>query len=46
MGIETGIDLGRVRAASRFIGGKLTGRVVSRAFHALEAADRRAAALT
>ncbi len=43
MGIETGIDLAKVRAASRFIGEKLTGRVVSRAFHALEAADRRAA---
>jgi hydroxymethylglutaryl-CoA lyase len=45
MGIETGIDLNRVRAASRFIGERLTGRVVSRAFAALEAADRRAAAL-
>jgi hydroxymethylglutaryl-CoA lyase len=44
MGIETGIDLARVRAASRFIGETLTGRVVSRAFHALEAADRRAPA--
>jgi isopropylmalate/homocitrate/citramalate synthase len=43
MGIETGIDLDKVRAASRFIGETLTGRVVSRAFHALEAADRRAA---
>ncbi len=45
MGIETGVDLAAVRAASRFIAGILTGRVVSRAFHALEAADRRAAAL-
>jgi hydroxymethylglutaryl-CoA lyase len=43
MGIATGVDLDRVRAASRFIGEKLTGRVVSRAFAALEAADRRAA---
>lgn len=45
MGIETGVDLAQVRAASRFIAQRLTGRVVSRAFHALEAADRRAAAL-
>ena len=44
MGIETGIDLVQVRAASRFIGERLAGRVVSRAFHAMEAADRRAAA--
>jgi hydroxymethylglutaryl-CoA lyase len=44
MGIQTGVDLAEVRAASRFIGEKLAGRVVSRAFHALEAADRRAAA--
>jgi isopropylmalate/homocitrate/citramalate synthase len=44
MGIETGVDLAKVRAASRFIGSTLAGRVVSRAFHALEAADRRAAA--
>jgi hydroxymethylglutaryl-CoA lyase len=42
MGIETGIDLAGVRAASRFIAERLAGRVVSRAFHALEAADRRA----
>ena len=44
MGIETGVDLTKVRSASRFIGEKLGRRVVSRAFHALEAADRRAAA--
>jgi isopropylmalate/homocitrate/citramalate synthase len=44
MGIETGIDLAKVRAASRFIGERLAGRVVSRAYHALEAADRRAVA--
>lgn len=43
MGIATGIDLAQVRAASRFINEKLAGRVVSRAYHALEAADRRAA---
>jgi hydroxymethylglutaryl-CoA lyase len=46
MGIQTGVDQAKVRAASRFIGEKLAGRVVSRAFHALEAADRRAAART
>lgn len=44
MGIKTGIDLARVRAATRFIGERLAGRVNSRAFHALEAADARAAA--
>jgi hydroxymethylglutaryl-CoA lyase len=43
MGIATGIDLDRVRAASRFIGERLPNRIASRAFHALEAADRRAA---
>ena len=44
MGISTGIDLAQVRAASRFIGEILQGRIVSRAYHAFEAADRRAAA--
>lgn len=44
MGIATGIDLAKVRAASRFIGEKLAGRVVSRAFHALEAAEQRSPA--
>jgi len=43
MGIETGVDLTKVRAASRFINEKLAGRVNSRAFHALEAVDARAA---
>lgn len=43
MGIETGIDLRRVRTASRFINERL-GSVNSRAFHALEAADARAGA--
>jgi hydroxymethylglutaryl-CoA lyase len=42
MGIETGVDMNKVRAASRFISEKLPGRVNSRAFHALEAADIRA----
>jgi isopropylmalate/homocitrate/citramalate synthase len=44
MGVETGIDLERLRAASRFMNGLLEGRVVSRAFRALEAADARRAA--
>jgi hydroxymethylglutaryl-CoA lyase len=38
MGIETGIDIDRVRDASRFIGGILTGRLASRAYFAMEAA--------
>jgi hydroxymethylglutaryl-CoA lyase len=41
MGIETGIDIDRLRSASRFIDGVLEGRVVSRAFRALEAAAAR-----
>ncbi len=43
LGIDTGIDLARVRAASRFIQARLTGSIVSRTFHALEAVDRRLA---
>jgi hydroxymethylglutaryl-CoA lyase len=38
MGIETGVDLARVRDASRFIAGVLGRQPVSRAFRALEAA--------
>jgi hydroxymethylglutaryl-CoA lyase len=38
MGIETGVDLDAVRRATRFMGGILTGRINSRAYHALEAA--------
>jgi hydroxymethylglutaryl-CoA lyase len=38
MGIETGIDIDRVRDASRFIGGILHGRLASRAYFAMEAA--------
>ena len=38
MGIATGIDIDRLRDASRFIDGVLEGRVVSRAYRALEAA--------
>ncbi len=41
LGIATGIDLDRLRDASRFIASRLPGRVVSRAFTALEAADAR-----
>jgi hydroxymethylglutaryl-CoA lyase len=41
MGIETGIDPVKLRAASRFIDGVLNGRVVSRAYRALEAAASR-----
>ena len=41
MGIETGVDLAKVRAASRFIAGVLGRDVASRAFRALEAADAR-----
>ncbi len=44
MGIETGIDLDRLRAASRFIGERLGHPHASRAYTAMEAADRRAAA--
>jgi hydroxymethylglutaryl-CoA lyase len=41
MGIETGIDPVKLRDASRFIDGVLNGRVVSRAYRALEAATSR-----
>jgi len=41
MGIETGIDLAKLRAASRFIAAKLGRAPVSRAYTALEAADAR-----
>jgi hydroxymethylglutaryl-CoA lyase len=41
MGIETGIDIERLRDASRFIESVLHGRVVSRAYHALESAAAR-----
>ena len=39
MGVETGIDLTKLRAASRFIAAKLGHAPVSRAFTALEAAE-------
>lgn len=44
MGIETGVDLARVRAASRFIAGVLDHALTSKAFVAMEAADARASA--
>ena len=43
MGIETGIDLAKLRAATRFIAAKLGRAPASRAFTALEAADARSA---
>jgi hydroxymethylglutaryl-CoA lyase len=47
MGIETGVDLERIRDASRFIGGVLQRDVASRAYRALEAdASRREALAT
>ena len=39
MGIETGIDLAKLRTASRFIASKLGRPLASRAYTALEAAD-------
>ncbi|HTU69493.1 MAG TPA: hydroxymethylglutaryl-CoA lyase [Candidatus Baltobacteraceae bacterium] len=41
MGIETGVDLARVRAASRFIRSVLDHDLTSKAFQALEAAEAR-----
>jgi isopropylmalate/homocitrate/citramalate synthase len=41
MGIETGVDLARVRAASRFMAGVLGRDIASRAYRALEAAEAR-----
>ncbi len=43
MGIETGVDLSKVRAASRFIRGVVDHDLTSKAFAALEAAERREA---
>ncbi len=45
MGVETGVDLTKVRAATRFVGTILAGRINSRAYHALEAADSRLAGI-
>ena len=38
MGIETGVDLAKVRAASRFIAGVLDHALTSKAYQAMEAA--------
>ncbi len=43
MGIETGVDLAKVRTASRFIAGVLQHTLTSKTFQALEASDARAA---
>jgi hydroxymethylglutaryl-CoA lyase len=43
MGIETGIDLAKIRNASRYIAGILDHTLTSKAYQALEAADLRAA---
>jgi isopropylmalate/homocitrate/citramalate synthase len=42
MGIETGVDLAKVRAASRFIAGVLGHELTSKAFQAMERAAARA----
>jgi hypothetical protein len=42
MGIHTGVDLDKVRAASRFIAGAIDHELTSKAWKALEAADARA----
>ena len=42
MGIETGVDLGKVRAASRFIAGVLGHELTSKAYQALERAGAKA----
>ena len=44
MHIETGVDITKVRAASRFIRDVLDHELTSKAFQAMEAADARAAA--
>ena len=43
MRIETGVDIAKVRAASRFIRGVLDHELTSKAFQAMEAADARTA---
>jgi isopropylmalate/homocitrate/citramalate synthase len=39
MGIETGVDIAKVRAASRFIAGVVDHALTSKAYQAMEAAD-------
>ncbi len=43
MGIETGVDIAKVRAASRFISGVVGHALTSKAFQAMEASDARTA---
>lgn len=44
MGIETGIDIEKLRAASRFVAGVVGHALTSKAYQAMEASDARAAA--
>jgi hydroxymethylglutaryl-CoA lyase len=44
LGIATGIDLDKLRGATRFIASRLPGRIASRAYTAMEAADARESA--
>jgi hydroxymethylglutaryl-CoA lyase len=46
LGIKTGVDLAKVRAASRYIAGVVGHALTSKAFTALEAADARSTAAT
>ncbi len=46
MGIETGVDLVKVRAASRYIAGVVGHALTSKAYQAMEASDARRAAKT
>jgi hydroxymethylglutaryl-CoA lyase len=46
LGIKTGVDLAKVRAASRYIAGVVGHALTSKAFTALEAADARTTAAT
>ena len=46
MGVETGVDIAKVRAASRFIRGVLDHELTSKAFQAMEAAEARRTAPT
>jgi hydroxymethylglutaryl-CoA lyase len=44
MGIETGVDVTKIRAASRYIGGIVGHALTSKAFQAMEASDGRSVA--
>jgi hydroxymethylglutaryl-CoA lyase len=45
MGVNTGVDIDKVRAASRYIATVLDHPLTSRTYQALEAGDKRAAAV-